>query len=588
MKQLLGLSALLLCIGIVTLTQYENGHDPNAPIEWDLDTSKLYASADYFDLVKRNASLRPPLPDTLGETETLNHISRLYGLQSAILAAEARGDHARVDHLIGKAMEEMNTLLRQPNAGARPRLRELYRTLATEYETYYGVPDTTRLPDTAFYRERKRMFAALNAVEPAPSLAEVQGEELRPQKATVPLPYNGLVRSAITYLQRDPEKHVYRWLRRKETYFPMIEHVFAQEGVPDELKYLALVESGLKPKSESWASAAGLWQFMPTTGRAYGLSITPWVDERLDPEKSTRAAARHLKDLYRMFNGDWLLALSGYNCSPTKIRRAMRKARRELGRRPTFWDIYEDIPKETRNYVPTFVATALMLSNPGTFGLKRVAPGPRYQFDYVPVDGMVPLQKVAELSGTSVERIRALNPELRRATLPPSRKPYYVRIPYGTYDQFAKGYQKLPDQAKDNRLTYEVKPNDTLEKIAERYGVSVAELVETNDLKHAMIQSREQLEIPGQSYKGNLALVEQADAAPLSVRYTSRTARPLAATGLPGTTLADQRLVMHRVESGDTLLEIARQYDVSTNQIMQWNNLPSNRLDVGQQLKIYG
>ena len=236
-------------------------------------------------------------------------------------------------------------------------------------------------------------------------------------------------------------------MRRSASYFPMIEHVFAEENVPDELKYLALVESGLNLHARSWAGAAGPWQFISATGRAYDLEIDEWRDERLDPEKATRAAARHLRDLYQLFGGDWHLALAGYNCSPSVIKAAMRKAEAELGREPTFWDIYEDIPQETRAYVPTFIATALIVSNPDAFDLERVLPGPQYAYDLVPVRGMMPLETVAGLAGTDVSRIRALNPELLRDTLPPSREPYYVRIPYGSFDAFATAYADLtPEQ----------------------------------------------------------------------------------------------------------------------------------------------
>ena len=589
-KQLLPLAAALLFIGTATVVQYRTSAPSPAevPVEWDLDKSKMYAAASFTDLVLHQKHPTPPELDTLSEQEVLRHLGRLYSYQSNILAAEADGDNERLEQLLDEAMRELNKLMRHPYVADRPRFRELYRSLATEYESHYGVPDTTRLPESHFYKARADMFDAVGSVEPAPSLAEVQPEGLQPRTTEVPLPYNDLVQSALTYLQRSPEDHVYRWMRRKETYFPMIEHIFAEEGVPDELKYLALVESGLKPTTESWASAAGLWQFMPTTGRAYGLSITPWVDERLDPEKATRAAARHLKDLYRLFDGDWLLALSGYNCSPTVIRKAMRKARQRLGREPTFWDIYKDIPQETRNYVPTFVAAALMISNPSTFGLKRVKPGPRYHFDYVPVKGMLSLKKVAELAGTSVDRIRALNPELRRATLPPSKEPYYVRLPYGTYDQFTERYEKLPENQKGLLHTYTVKSNDTLEKIAERFDVTASRIVELNNLQHAMLRTGQQLALPEPSYEGNAQLVARAGAEPISVRYSSRTTRPLAATGRRGSALSGERLVMHRVKEGDTLSDIADRYGVSTNQILQWNDLRSDRVDVGQRLKIYG
>src|SRR5690606_8547032 len=186
----------------------------------------------------------------------------------------------------------------------------------------------------------------------------------------------------IAFLLRSPG-HVSRLRSRADTYFPMIERILAEEGVPDELKYLAMVESALNPRARSHAGAAGMWQFISATGRAYGLRAQSDVDDRLDPERATRAAARHLRDLHERF-GDWQLALAGYNCNPARIQREITRAEARLGRRATFCDIYDHIPRETRGYVPMYIATALVLSNPEAFDLPPAEPGPRYVFDTIP------------------------------------------------------------------------------------------------------------------------------------------------------------------------------------------------------------
>ena len=366
-----------------------------------------------------------------------------------------------------------------------------------------------------------------------PMLRHLGPPDILAMRTEVPMPVNRLVQSVMQYLLNHPEDHIYQWLKRSATYFPMIETIFAEEDVPDELKYLALVESGLQIRAHSWAGAAGLWQFIPATGRAYGLAINDHVDERLDPVKATRAAARHLRDLYYLFDGDWLLALAGYNCSPTVIRAALQHVGASLDREPTFWDIYPYIPRETRAYVPTFIAAALIVSNPAAFGLDRVLPGPRYAYDHVPVQGALSLQQVAELAGTSVARIRALNPELRGSKLPPGPTPYYVRIPYGTYEQFLQDYE------------------------SRRQAIGVEE-----------------------------PLV--AAAAPLRVRYGARTLRPIAGTAPYTRPNAGEPLRFYQVRSGDTLYGIAAQYDVSISELMVWNNLRSSALQPGQRLKIYG
>ena len=357
--------------------------------------------------------------DSLSGAEVLRKLGRLYQLQSDILIAQAEGDADRVDAQFELAMTELGTLLDHPGILESARFRELYRSLVTEYEDYYDVPaDSLMIQRGDVFQLRADLFAALNDVD-APLLEDVMMPEIEPIETTIPMTMNRLVEQSIAYLRRSPEDHLYRWMGRAETYFPMIEQIFKEEGVPDELKYLAMVESGLNPTARSWAKAVGMWQFIAATGSAYGLEVTPWVDERMDPEKATRAAARHLKDLYEMYDGDWQVAIAGYNCSPRCIRRAIRKSGKENA---TFWDIYPYLPNETRNYVPMFIAAALLTSNPDAADLRHVRPGPEYAYDYVPVEGMVSLKTIAEVARTDVGTIKALNPELRRESLPPHRR----------------------------------------------------------------------------------------------------------------------------------------------------------------------
>ena len=300
----------------------------------------------------------------------------------------------------------------------------------TEYEQYYDAPALDRGEIYAF---REGLFAATESVE-GPLLEDVElPEALGPNVAVIPMTMNRLVEGSLNYLRR-ANGHTARVRTRADTYFPMIEQILAEEGVPDELKYLAVVESALNPRARSHAAAAGMWQFIQATGAAYDLRVTNERDDRLDPEQSTRAAARHLRDLYERF-GDWQLALAGYNCNPNRIARAVRSAEERLGRTATFWDIYDDIPRETRNYVPMFIATALIMSNPSQFGLPAHDPGPRYVYDEVPVEVGTSLATVAAAAGTTVDAVRALNPSFRRDRVPaaPSGDVRMVRIPLGAY-----------------------------------------------------------------------------------------------------------------------------------------------------------
>ncbi|PSQ99581.1 MAG: lytic transglycosylase [Bacteroidetes bacterium QS_9_68_14] len=540
------------------------------------------------------STFEAPEAAPLAEGERLQKMSRLYRYQASLMEARAAGDEAQVGRVLDRAMGEMQALARRPGLWKDARFQRLYGHLAEAYRRHYGAPDTLSVTRGGIFATRDSLFAAVErarteaaafGLSDAPLLAQAGTETLAPQNTEVGMPVNDLTRAALRYLQREPEGHVYRWMRRKETYFPMIEHIFAEEGVPDELKYLALVESGLNPQAESWADAAGIWQFVPETGRAYGLEITPWVDERLDPEKATRAAAAHLKDLHRMFDGDWHLALSGYNCSPTRIREALAQVRRE-GKRPTFWNIYPYIPRETRNYVPTYVAAALMLSNPGHFDLKPVQPGPRYRFDRVPVSGMLPLETAAELAGTTTQKLRALNPSLRKDVLPPSAEPFMLRLPYGTHESFSENYAALPDSAKGLTLAHRVREGETPGGIAERYDVALSALEKANALSDASITAGDSLVIPT---TGARPATARADARPhpqqpRRVQYSARTLRPLAADGtLPGAqqeagghagdgaTTGDDVTTYH-VKRGDTLYGIARRHDVSVMDLRRWND----------------
>jgi membrane-bound lytic murein transglycosylase D len=469
----------------------------------------------------------PASQDTLSSQAALTRLNRLYRLQADLMQAQSRQDARRVEALLHTAIGELGPLLKHPDLVERPRFQHIFHALTHEYEARYGVPDTLRLPNGPIYNLRDTLFAALDRRRPAP-LTNVLPTDLRDQNAAVPLTMNRPTRKTIAFLLQHKERYLYPWLRRASTYFPMIEQIFAEEGVPDELKYLALAESGLDPHAQSRAHAAGIWQFVAKTGRLYGLSIDPWVDERLDPEKSTRAAARLLKDLHDQF-GDWQLALAGYNCDPGVVEYHVRNYRERTGRQPSFWDIYEELPDETRRYVPLYTATAVLISNPAAFDLKRVRPGPRYAFDYVPVNLSLTIDRVAQLADVSAQKVRALNPELRSNRLPPSKEPYYVRLPYGTYATFAENRDALPPAERPKSLQHVVRSGETPGRIAQRYHVDRSALLAANrsDGYPVRMSVGQRLTIPDKTYEGNARVAEGAEHAPIRVRYGTRTVRPI-------------------------------------------------------------
>ncbi len=572
--------------------------------------------------------------DTLTEAQILRRMARIYEYQGKLLTARAQGDFASVEELLDLSAAALKVLLGQPGIMENVQFHELYRTVIAEHESYYGFSDSLAIQQGDIYRIRNEIFDLLNAEHRAP-LESIVLPELSFAETSIPMTVNEKVKSSIVFLLTEPDKHINHWLSRAETYFPMIEQIFEEEGVPDELKYLAMIESGLNPRARSWARAVGMWQFIRATGAAYGLEANGWVDERRNPEKSTRAAARHLRDLYRMF-GDWQLALAGYNYSPGKLRRHIRRAEARLGRKATYWDVYNRLPRETRNYVPMFIATALVASNPEAFGLEgNYTPGPAYEFDYVPVQGMLTLDEIAEMSGTDVETIQALNPELKGDRLPPTRSAYFVRIPLYSYPRFAEQYRALPAAARAPASHHRVRSGETLGQIARRYGVSVSSLMRKNGLHSSLIRVGQNLVVPSTHYSGGLALTGEQ---PMRIQYGMRFYRPIApnlATALDAgllITRAEERAaelraeeeaaereaariaaaqtpssssstaasspsasdneagnnrIVYRVRKGDTLIDIAKKYRVTVRQIREWNNIRSNLIRIGQRLTIY-
>ncbi|HEX8297783.1 MAG TPA: LysM peptidoglycan-binding domain-containing protein [Rubricoccaceae bacterium] len=383
--------------------------------------------------------------DSLSDDQLARRLARLYERQATLLDASADGDQGRYATLLDDLVSDLQLLGQRPGVMFDARFREAYSAVLTEYERFYDTPALDR-GDVYAFRE-----AGIDAVERGfdmgvPLLEHVTLPDRQTFATAIPMDVNTQVERYIQFLVRRPS-HVERLLSRSETYLPMIERVLAEEGVPDELKYLAMVESALNPAAQSHMAAAGMWQFIRATGAAYGLQATRDVDDRLDPERATRAAARHLRDLHDRF-GDWQLALAGYNCNPAVIARAAARFEERTGRRATFWDIEEAIPRETRAYVPMFIATSLVVSNPSAYGISPTDdPGPAYTFDRMPVEAGTSLGAIANALDVSEAAIRALNPSLRNGRVPSGRGPQTVRIPVGMYANHAQDLARFAPES---------------------------------------------------------------------------------------------------------------------------------------------
>ena len=394
----------------------------------------------------------------------------------------------------------------------------------------------------------------------------------------VPIPQNARVLAYVELMQGRLRDYISESLARGMKYLPMIQNVFRAEGLPLDLAYIPVIESGFKTNALSRASAKGPWQFMKPTAREQGLKLDWYIDERSDPEKATVAAARYLKSLHKMFKGDWHLVLAAYNGGMGRLQRAMKRSGRD-----DFWTLSTSskyLPRETREYVPLILAAIVVARNPGQYGFDIPAADP-IAYEKVAVPRAIDLRRVAEWTGTSIDEIQALNPELRRWTTPVRYPQYEVKVPVGTADQFTSRLASASPSDFVALNWYTVKRGETLTTVARKLRVSRIELAEANSLS---IKSRLR---PGQEL-----IVPRAPATLLAAR-TQRSApeevpsRAIAAAGAVKTVGASSRAPLtYRVKKGDTLSSIARVFDTTVDRIKSLNRLNSSQIVPGDRLMI--
>lgn len=435
-------------------------------------------------------------------------------------------------------------------------------------------------------------------------------ETVVPVTTTVPMTPNRIVERTLNDYLQNRRTLLQVWASRGQTYFPMIEKVFAEEGIPEELKYLALGESGLNPTARSPVGAVGMWQFMPVTARGEGLRVDSWVDERRDPEKATRAAARHMKTLYEDYNGRWHLALAGYNCSYRCITRAVKRAGGSMDEPPSYWDVYANLPRETREFVPKYIATALIISNPEMYGIEVPDLDQELAYDLVHVQGMLRLDDAARLAGTDLATIRNLNPALLKSTLPNDAEPYTLKIPLGSYEHFVTAFNSERPTSSAGAGEYVVESGDTLGKIAREHDTTVDEIQALNGINGTLININQKLQIPGKGSISNISIAstgrefveyDEPNFKPIKLgeefqlvhQSGSTPEKPLLAVSLNlNMAEADEGAMslvptIYKVRSGDTLGRIAQQFGVSVNSLQAGNNLNGTTIFPNQELTIH-
>ena len=386
-----------------------------------------------------------------------------------------------------------------------------------------------------------------------PNIKARAEEELKQTHSDLPLVLNDSVASYINFFSTRGRGTLERALVRSGRYRNMIERILKEEGVPQDLIYLAQAESGFHPLALSRAGARGMWQFMASRATGYGLTRNWWVDDRQDPEKATRAAAHHLKDLYNQF-GDWYLAMAAYNSGPGTVQAAVQRTGYA-----DFWELYRRnvLPQETKNYVPIIVAVTIMAKNPAQYGLNSLSLDPPLHPDVVKVDYPVDLRLVAECVDSSLDTIQELNPSLLRMTTPKGGS-FDLQLPAGSAEKFQQAIAAIPADKRVWWRYHKVASGETLASVARKYHTTPNAIAQVNNLADGELEADSKLVIP----------------------VTGRKLDPAAVT-------YSRHATHYRVRKGDTVLSVADDFGVPAEKIRKWNRLKGNTLHPGRTIAIY-
>lgn len=386
-----------------------------------------------------------------------------------------------------------------------------------------------------------------------PNIRAKAEEELRTTQSDLPLTLNDAVASYISYFSKGGRHFLEHGYIRSGRYRDMISRILKEEGVPQDLIYLAQAESGFHPLALSRAGARGMWQFMASRGVDYGLKRSWWVDDRQDPERATRAAAKHLKDLYNQF-GDWYLAMAAYNSGPGTVQRAVERTGYA-----DYWELYKRgvLPAETRNYVPIILAITIMSKNPAQYGLDRLRSEEPVSYDTVTVNYPVDLRLVAECVDSSVSTLQELNPSLVRMTTPKDQ-PFALHVPAGAKAKYAEAIVAIPTDKRVWWHYHKVTPGESLASIAHKYHTTTQAITEANNLDGEELGVRTRLVIP----------VTPAKRVSEGVAFSKKATR-------------------YTVRRGDTVLSVADDFGVPAENLRRWNRMKGNSLKAGGVLLIH-
>src|SRR5450755_4900113 len=486
-----------------------------------------------------NPTTSAPVPDAVGDL---------------IARAEKEYQAGLANHQAGKAEEAKQNFDNALNALLTSNLdirsddrlqKEFDRVVAGVNELYPGGTADTE----AQQKSEPAPIDETNGITPAADAgikAKAQAE-IKNTRSDLPLMMTDQVAGYITYFSNRGRGSFERAYSRSGRYHDMIVSTLKEEGLPQELIYLAQAESGFHPLAVSRAGARGIWQFMASRGKGYGLERSWWVDDRQDPEKATRAAAHHLKDLYNQF-GDWYLAMAAYNSGPGTVQSAVKRTGYA-----DFWELYNRnvLPKETRNYVPIIVAVTIMAKNPAQYGLESVVKEKPVAYDTVKIHYPIDLRLAAECVDATAEDLSDLNPSLLRMTTPKDRD-FDLHLPAGTADKFQVAVASIPADKRVWWRYHKVEAGETLAAIAHTYHTTPKAIAEANDLNEGLNNN--------------------------AVAPESRLIIPIAPGKQADTSTYAHATMRYKIRKGDTVDTVAENFGVSAKMVRSWNHLKGTSL----------
>lgn len=547
-----------------------------------------------------------PIPKTTRDENILKTLERARQRYLQALILIEKGDTTNAAKYFEIAINILNPLVSYPGIDKNDDFTDLAQSIIEDYESFVQSIDNLD-ENSSMFIIRDKLFEKIESpksttttIQP-PIEIKKQTQELIKKDTVelannfiIPLVDNEYVQRNISFLTQDKvgKKFIKNCLERSTKWFPMFKRIAREENVPEEIIYLAMIESALNPNAVSRAKAVGMWQFIRSTGEMYGLNdnSSVWVDERRDPEKSTRAAMRHLKDLYNDL-GDWHLALAAYNCGINGVKRAIAKSKFE---NPSFWELREFLPKETRNYVPFYIATAKVSMNPSEYGIstKEFNYLDEYKYDSYTLNEPISLKALAKCAGTTLEHLQNLNPELLMTTTPPDVSSYTIKIPQGTRELFAANLATLTLEEKKPWITHKVAKKETITSIAKYYGIPESVLLSANNLSNnrTKLKLGSTLLIPVDSREFEETLIaSNQNESEQQISTSSNTIITNNQNVIQGNNNpVKETYIIHNVSNGENLYTIAQKYGVRLSDLRILNNIPYDKDDIepGTTIKI--